>query len=97
MVVENPAKSGPVLLSGGEQQRVSIGRALVNEPPLILADEPTASLDTLRGMKVMSLPRKIAQEKNSALIAVTHDHRMIEGFDRVFQMNDGKLSGAGEA
>ena len=86
----------PALLSGGEQQRVSIGRALANEPPLILADEPTASLDTVRGMKVMSLLRKIAREKNSAVIAVTHDHRMIEGFDRVFQMNDGRLSGAGE-
>jgi len=86
----------PANLSGGEQQRVSIGRALANEPPLILADEPTASLDTVRGMKVMSLLRKIAREKNSAVIAVTHDHRMIEGFDRVFQMNDGRLSGAGE-
>ena len=86
----------PAILSGGEQQRVSIARALANEPPLILADEPTASLDTVRGMKVMSLLRKIAREKNSAVIAVTHDHRMIEGFDRVFQMNDGRLSGAGE-
>lgn len=87
----------PTILSGGEQQRVSIARALANEPPLILADEPTASLDTVRGMKVMSLLRKIAREKNSAVIAVTHDHRMIEGFDRVFQMNDGRLTGAGEA
>jgi len=87
----------PANLSGGEQQRVSIGRALANEPPLILADEPTASLDTVRGMKVMSLLRKIAREKNSAVIAVTHDHRMIEGFDRVFQMNDGRLSSTGDA
>jgi putative ABC transport system ATP-binding protein len=82
----------PGLLSGGEQQRVAIGRALANEPPLIFADEPTASLDTGRGMKVMELLKRVAREKNSAIIAVTHDVRMIAGFDSLYHMDDGRLS-----
>lgn len=81
----------PANLSGGEQQRVAIGRALANEPPLILADEPTAALDTERGTKVMALLKKIARERGSAVIAVTHDHRMIAGFDTVYHLNDGVL------
>ncbi len=84
----------PANLSGGEQQRVAIGRALANEPPIIFADEPTASLDTDRGMKVMGLLRKVAREKQSAVIAVTHDRRMIDGFDTVYVMNDGRISRA---
>jgi putative ABC transport system ATP-binding protein len=86
------ADSLPAQLSGGEQQRVAIGRALANEPTLILADEPTAALDTERGTKVMALLRKIARERRSAVITVTHDHRMIEGFDTVYHMDDGRLS-----
>ena len=86
------AKSLPAELSGGEQQRVAIGRALANSPALILADEPTAALDTERGTKVMALLRKIARERRSAVITVTHDHRMIEGFDTVYHMDDGRLS-----
>jgi len=86
------AKSYPGSLSGGEQQRVAIGRALANEPPIIFADEPTASLDTERGMKVMAMLRRIAREKKSAVIAVTHDHRMVEGFDTAYEMNDGLLA-----
>ena len=86
------ADSLPANLSGGEQQRVAIGRALANEPPLILADEPTAALDTERGMKVMDSLRRIARERNSAVIAVTHDRRMIEGFDAVYYLNDGQLT-----
>ncbi|MEZ5646281.1 MAG: ABC transporter ATP-binding protein [Burkholderiaceae bacterium] len=82
----------PARLSGGEQQRVAIGRALANEPALILADEPTAALDTERGTRVMSLLRQIARERNSAVITVTHDHRMIEGFDTVYHMDDGNLT-----
>jgi len=82
----------PARLSGGEQQRVAIGRALANEPALILADEPTAALDTGRGMKVMGLLRTIARERRSAVIAVTHDHRMIEGFDTVYHLEDGRLA-----
>jgi putative ABC transport system ATP-binding protein len=86
------ADSFPAHLSGGEQQRVAIGRALANEPPLILADEPTAALDTERGGKVMVLLRRIARERRSAVITVTHDHRMIEGFDTVYQLDDGRLA-----
>jgi putative ABC transport system ATP-binding protein len=86
------AASLPPNLSGGEQQRVAIGRALANEPPLVLADEPTAALDTDRGTKVMALLRKIARERRSAVITVTHDRRMIEGFDTVYYLNDGRLS-----
>jgi putative ABC transport system ATP-binding protein len=91
------ADSLPANLSGGEQQRVAIGRALANEPPLILADEPTAALDTERGAKVMALLRKIARERRSAVITVTHDHRMIEGFDTVYQLDDGRLSSSPQA
>jgi putative ABC transport system ATP-binding protein len=82
----------PANLSGGERQRVAIGRALANEPPLVLADEPTAALDTDRGAKVMALLRRIARERRSAVIVVTHDRRMIEGFDAVYYLNDGALS-----
>jgi putative ABC transport system ATP-binding protein len=86
------AESLPANLSGGEQQRVAIARALANQPPLILADEPTAALDTDRGTKVMGLLRKIARERGSAVITVTHDRRMIEGFDTVYYLDDGRLS-----
>ena len=86
------ASSLPAQMSGGEQQRVAIGRALANEPALILADEPTAALDTERGTKVMAMLRKIARERRSAVIAVTHDHRMIEGFDTVYHLDDGRLT-----
>ena len=85
------AASLPAILSGGEQQRLAIARALANEPSLILADEPTAALDTERGTKVMSLLRRIARERNSAVIAVTHDHRMVADFDSVYRMDDGQL------
>jgi putative ABC transport system ATP-binding protein len=85
------ADATPDQLSGGEQQRVAIARALANEPPLIFADEPTASLDTERGFKVMALLKKIAKERGSAVIAVTHDERMIAGFDTVRRMRDGRF------
>jgi putative ABC transport system ATP-binding protein len=82
----------PAQLSGGEQQRIAISRALANGPQVVLADEPTAALDTERGRSVMELFRKIAREKNSALICVTHDVRMIEGFDRIYHVKDGIVS-----
>ena len=90
--LEHRADALPGTLSGGEKQRVAIGRALANEPPLILADEPTAALDTDRGAKVMALLRRIARERRSAVVTVTHDRRMIEGFDAVYYLNDGRLS-----
>jgi len=82
----------PATLSGGERQRIAIGRALANEPPIVFADEPTAALDTERGRKVMELLRRVAREKRSAVIVVTHDQRMIEGFDSIYVMNDGRLA-----
>jgi putative ABC transport system ATP-binding protein len=90
--VANRADVLPATLSGGERQRVAIGRALANEPPIVFADEPTAALDTERGRKVMDLLRRVAREKSAAVIVVTHDQRMIEGFDSVYVMNDGQLA-----
>jgi putative ABC transport system ATP-binding protein len=86
------AEATPDQLSGGEQQRVAIARALANEPSIIFADEPTASLDTERGFKVMGLLKKIAKERSSAVIAVTHDERMISGFDSVKRLRDGRFA-----
>jgi putative ABC transport system ATP-binding protein len=91
MEIADRADYLPALLSGGEQQRVAIARALANNPKLILADEPTASLDTPRGKKVMTMLKKIAKENRSAVIVVTHDVRMIEGFDYVYHLKDGHL------
>jgi len=91
MEIADRADSLPALLSGGEQQRVAIARALANNPKLILADEPTASLDTARGTRVMGLLKMIAKENQPAVIVVTHDVRMIEGFDRVYRLKDGRL------
>jgi len=85
------AEATPDQLSGGEQQRVAIARALANEPPIIFADEPTASLDTERGFKVMGLLKRIAKERSSAVIVVTHDERMIAGFDTVKRLRDGRF------
>jgi putative ABC transport system ATP-binding protein len=87
----------PEQLSGGEQQRVAIARALANGPAVILADEPTAALDTERGKSVMALFRRVAREKGSAVLCVTHDHRMTEGFDRIFQVKDGQVSSVVDA
>jgi putative ABC transport system ATP-binding protein len=91
MEIEDRADYLPALLSGGEQQRVAIARALANNARLILADEPTASLDTTRGMKVMELLKRISRENRSAVIVVTHDERMIKGFDHVYHLKDGGL------
>jgi putative ABC transport system ATP-binding protein len=92
MEIADRADYLPALLSGGEQQRVAIARALANNPRLILADEPTASLDSVRGRKVMELLKNIARENQSAVIVVTHDVRMIEGFDHVHHLKDGRLN-----
>lgn len=81
----------PNQLSGGEQQRVAIARALANKPKIILADEPTASLDTERALSVMRLLRQLSSESNVAVLVVTHDHRLIGGVDRVIQVLDGHL------
>ncbi|MGX7173823.1 ABC transporter ATP-binding protein [Enterococcus ratti] len=81
----------PEELSGGERQRVAIARALYNDPSIILADEPTASLDSEKGKEFVAILAKEAKEKNKAIIMVTHDTRLINKCDKVFTMEDGML------
>ncbi|RJR45789.1 MAG: ABC transporter ATP-binding protein [Desulfobacteraceae bacterium] len=81
----------PSMLSGGQQQRVAVARALANRPSLILADEPTAALDSQRGRQVMELFRKVAHEQQGAVIVVTHDHRALDVFDTIYEMEDGRI------
>jgi putative ABC transport system ATP-binding protein len=84
----------PSMLSGGQQQRVAVARALANNPGVILADEPTAALDSHRGRQVMELFKKVAHEQGTAVIVVTHDQRALDVFDTIYEMEDGivKLS-----
>jgi putative ABC transport system ATP-binding protein len=82
----------PPTLSGGEQQRLAVARAVINDPAVILADEPTGALDTERGKAVMDLLRRLGREGDAAVIVVTHDERMLEGFDRVYHMTDGRIN-----
>jgi len=81
----------PAQLSGGQQQRVAIARALIHNPAVVLADEPTASLDTERAYQVVATFANLVHENNRAGIMVTHDLRMCQYVDRVLQMQDGKL------
>jgi putative ABC transport system ATP-binding protein len=81
----------PAQLSGGEAQRVAIARALANRPRIILADEPTAALDSERAGIVMDLLRKLAVEQQAAIIAVTHDEKILGRLDRIFRLRDGRL------
>jgi len=81
----------PANLSGGEAQRVAIARALANRPRIILADEPTAALDSERAGIVMDLLRKVAVEQEAAVLAVTHDEKIFDRFDRIFHLRDGRL------
>jgi putative ABC transport system ATP-binding protein len=81
----------PHMLSGGQQQRVAVARALANSPSIVLADEPTAALDSVRGRQVMELFRKVAHEKGAGVLVVTHDHRALGVFDEILEMEDGKL------
>lgn len=85
------ASAMPLELSGGEQQRVALARALVNEPRLLLADEPTGSLDTQTGLDVMGLFDRIRRERGCAIVAVTHDLRMASGADRIVRLRDGAV------
>jgi putative ABC transport system ATP-binding protein len=82
----------PAQISGGEAQRVAIARALANRPRIILADEPTAALDSHRSGIVMDLLRKVAAEQNAAIVAVTHDEKIFDRFDHIFLLRDGQLA-----
>lgn len=77
------------MLSGGQQQRVAVARALANNPKVILADEPTAALDSHRGRLVMELFQRVAHEFGAGVIVVTHDHRTLDVFDSIYEMEDG--------
>jgi putative ABC transport system ATP-binding protein len=81
----------PAQLSGGEAQRVAIARSLANSPRIILADEPTAPLDSVRARIVMDLLRRIAVEQSAAVIVVTHDEMILDRFDRIYRLRDGRL------
>ena len=87
----------PASLSGGEAQRVAIARALANRPRIILADEPTAALDSVRAGIVMDLLRRVATEQQAAILAVTHDEKIFDRFDRIFHLRDGRLDGQEQA
>jgi putative ABC transport system ATP-binding protein len=84
----------PAMLSGGQQQRVAAARALANRPNVILADEPTAALDSHRGRQVMELFAKVAHAHGAGVIVVTHDHRSLDVFDTTYEMEDGVIGGS---
>jgi putative ABC transport system ATP-binding protein len=83
----------PKQLSGGQQQRVAIARALVHNPKLIVCDEPTAALDAKTGQGVMEILREIANDKDRAVLVVTHDNRIYKFADRILEMSDGRIIG----
>jgi len=88
--VAHRARALPSELSGGEQQRVSIARALANRPPVILADEPTAPLDSERALTVIRILNEMAQRFRTAIIVVTHDEKIIPTFKRIYHIRDGR-------
>ncbi|TAE59971.1 MAG: ATP-binding cassette domain-containing protein [Nostocales cyanobacterium] len=85
----------PEDLSGGQKQRVAIARALVSHPKIVLADEPTASLDKKSGRDVVELMQKLAKEQHCTILLVTHDNRILDIADRIIYMEDGKLKNDG--
>ena len=87
--VQHRAQAMPARLSGGEQQRVAIARGLVNRPPVILADEPTAPLDSERAMAVIRILDDMARRYETAIIVVTHDEKIIPTFKRIYHIRDG--------
>lgn len=86
--------AAPSKMSGGEKQRVAIARSLAGSPSVILADEPTAALDSENGEAVMELLAQVAQDSNRAVMAVTHDHRTLKYADRIIRIEDGRISGS---
>ena len=82
----------PENLSGGQKQRIAIARALVNSPPLVLADEPTAALDKQSGRAVVELMQRLARDQGTSILLVTHDNRILDIADRIVEMEDGLLA-----
>jgi putative ABC transport system ATP-binding protein len=82
----------PDELSGGQRQRVAIARALVTNPEVVLADEPTANLDSVTGYNILSLLKRLNKEENTTFLIATHDHKILEQADRVINMMDGKIA-----
>ncbi len=95
--VGNRAEAYPSSLSGGEAQRVAIARALANHPRIVLADEPTAALDSERAGIVMNLLRKVAIDQQAAIVVVTHDEKIYDRLDHIFQLRDGRLDNEEQA
>ncbi|WP_334352510.1 ABC transporter ATP-binding protein [Companilactobacillus sp. HBUAS56257] len=89
--LEHRLNSYPNALSGGEKQRVAIARAFINQPDLILADEPTASLDSKRGHEVVKIIQETVHQQNKAAVMVTHDERVLDLVDSIWQIEDGRL------
>ena len=89
--LENRLNYYPHNLSGGQKQRVAIARALVNHPQLVLADEPTAALDSKTGREVVDLMQNLAKEQGCTILLVTHDNRILDIADRILEMEDGHL------
>jgi putative ABC transport system ATP-binding protein len=95
--LSHKVKTKPGELSGGEQQRVAIARAIVTNPSVVLADEPTAALDSSSGHTVMALMQRLAHERDRAVVIVTHDNRMLGYADRIVHIEDGRVTAAGAA
>jgi putative ABC transport system ATP-binding protein len=86
------SKSYPADLSGGQKQRVAIARALAGDPPIVLADEPTAALDSTSGKNVIELLQRLAHEHGRAVVMVTHDPRVLSYGDRIIHLEDGRIA-----
>ena len=89
--LSDKANTYPADLSGGQKQRVAIGRALAGAPGVILADEPTAALDSMTGRRIMKVFRTLAHARQRAVVVVTHDSRIVDFADRVLQIEDGRI------
>ena len=87
--IHNQAKKLASRISGGQKQRVAIARALINDPAIIMGDEPTGNLDSHNSQNVMNIFKNLAEERNLSLLVVTHDHDFAENTDRIIEMGDG--------
>jgi ABC-type lipoprotein export system ATPase subunit len=87
----------PAELSGGEQQRVAMARALINNPKILLADEPTGNLDTKTGWEIVQLMQKLNDDKGQTFVVITHDPTIAETADRIIYLKDGVVEGIKEA